>query len=173
MTPDATRAYLGLGSNIGDRLSHLKTGIDAIGALPGTSIKAVSPVYETAPWGVTDQPRFLNLCLALETRLGARTLLDAILAIERANGRSRDLRWGPRTLDIDILVFGDEEINEEGLTVPHPHLMDRMFVLTPLCDIAPDLVVRGHRIADALAELALSSAQDGLTNHGRLDAREA
>ena len=164
-----TRAYLGLGSNLGDRLDHLRKGAEAIASLPETSVESVSPVYETAPWGVVDQPKFLNLCLSISTPLSARALLDAVLAIETRNGRSREIRWGPRSLDIDILAFGDEQIDEDGLTIPHSHLLKRMFVLKPLVDIAPNLSIRGRKIIDALAELSrIASENDELTLYGRL-----
>ena len=145
-----TTAYLGLGSNLssalGDRAANLRFALTRIAALPGTRIDAVSPVYETAPWGVSDQPGFLNLCIGVETVLCPRALLDAVLAIEIETGRERRERWGPRTLDIDILVFGDRHIHEDGLIVPHPELGRRTFVLHPLLDIAPDLVI-GERTA--------------------------
>lgn len=171
MSAGRTRAYLGLGSNLGDRLAHLRQGVEGIGQLPATIVETVSPVYESPPWGVIDQPCFLNLCLAISTGLEAHALLDAILAIETANGRRREVRWGPRSLDIDILVYGNRQIDEDGLKIPHPHILDRDFVLKPLLDIAPDLEISGRRIADALANIDATRA-GGPVLHAKLENEE-
>lgn len=144
-----TVAYVGVGSNLGDREATIRAAIDA---LPG--VIAVSQLRETDPVGVTDQPAFLNGAVALETELSPRELLDRLLAVERELGRERRERWGPRTIDLDLLLYGDEAIDEAGLTVPHPRLHERRFVLEPLADIAPALVIQGHgRVKDLLAEL--------------------
>jgi len=109
-------------------------------------------LYRSAPWGRADQPEFVNAVVALQTELTPRELLEALLKIERAAGRARDAtRWGPRVLDLDILMFGDRLIDEPGLHVPHPHLHERAFVLLPLAEIAPDLIVPGHGRVDDLA----------------------
>jgi 2-amino-4-hydroxy-6-hydroxymethyldihydropteridine diphosphokinase len=143
------RAFVGIGSNLGDREATIRAAIDA---LPG--VIAVSQLRETDPVGVTDQPAFLNGAVALETELSPRELLDRLLAVERELGRERRERWGPRTIDLDLLLYGDEAIDEAGLTVPHPRLHERRFVLEPLADIAPALVIQGHgRVKDLLAEL--------------------
>jgi 2-amino-4-hydroxy-6-hydroxymethyldihydropteridine diphosphokinase len=144
-----TRAYVGLGANLGDREATIRA---AVAALPG--VLAVSSLRETEPVGVTDQPRFLNGVAALETELSARDLLDTLLAVERRLGRERRERWGPRTIDLDLLLFGQEAIDEPGLTVPHPRLHERRFALEPLAEIAPDALIPGRgRVANLLAEL--------------------
>jgi 2-amino-4-hydroxy-6-hydroxymethyldihydropteridine diphosphokinase len=144
-----TVAYVGLGANLGDREATIRA---AVAQLPG--VVAVSPLRETDPVGVTDQPQFLNGVAALETELPPRELLDVLLAVERGLGRERRERWGPRTIDLDLLLYGDEAIDEDGLTVPHPRLRERRFVLEPLADLAPKLVVPGlGGVEELLAEL--------------------
>ena len=144
-----TLAYVGLGANLGDREGTIRA---AVANLPG--VAAVSTLRETDPVGFTDQPRFLNGVAALETELAPRELLDVLLAVERRLGRERGKRWGPRTIDLDLLLYGDEVIDETGLTIPHPRLHERRFVLEPLADLAPKLVVPGRgRLEDLLAEL--------------------
>jgi 2-amino-4-hydroxy-6-hydroxymethyldihydropteridine diphosphokinase len=144
-----TRAYVGLGANLGDREATIRA---AAAVLPG--LVAVSELRETEPVGVVDQPPFLNGAAALETELSARELLDALLAIERDLGRERRERWGPRPIDLDLLLYGEERIDEPGLTVPHPRLHERRFALEPLADLDPELVVPGHgRVSELLAEL--------------------
>ena len=144
-----TVAYVGLGANLGDREGTIRA---AVAQLPG--VVAVSPLRETDPVGVTDQPQFLNGVAALETELAPRELLDVLLAIERRLGRERRERWGPRTIDLDLLLYGDEVIDEDGLKIPHPRLHKRRFVLEPLADLAPQLVVPGlGGVEDLLAEL--------------------
>jgi 2-amino-4-hydroxy-6-hydroxymethyldihydropteridine diphosphokinase len=146
------RAYVALGSNLGDSRQHLLDAIEALAALPQTAVTARSRIYRTPPWGVTDQPDFLNAVVALETALPPHELLDALLTIERAAGRQRNgERWGPRTLDLDLLHVVDQAVNDERLTLPHPHIADRAFVLLPLHDVAPDLAIPGQgRVADLL-----------------------
>ena len=144
-----TRAYVGLGANLGDREATIRA---AAAALPG--VVAVSELRETEPVGVANQPPFLNGAAALETELSARELLDSLLAIERELGRERRERWGPRTIDLDLLLYGEERIDEPGLAVPHPRLHERRFALEPLADLDPDLVVPGRgRVSELLAEL--------------------
>ena len=144
-----TVAYVGLGSNLGDREETIRR---AIAALPG--VLAVSELRETDPVGVTEQPAFLNGAAALDTELSPREVLDTLLAIERQLGRERRERWGPRTIDLDLLLYGGETVDEPGLTVPHPLLHERRFALEPLADLDPELVVPGRgRVADLLAEL--------------------
>jgi 2-amino-4-hydroxy-6-hydroxymethyldihydropteridine diphosphokinase len=144
-----TRAYVGLGSNLGEREETIRA---AVAALPG--VVAVSHLRETDPVGLTEQPRFLNGVAALETRLSARELLDTLLAIELQLGRERRERWGPRTIDLDLLLYGEAEIDEPGLTVPHPRLHERRFALEPLAELAPGLRVPGRGAVDELlAEL--------------------
>ena len=144
-----TLAYVGLGANLGDREGTIRA---AVADLPG--VVAVSTLCETDSVGITDQPRFLNGVAALETELAPRELLDVLLAVERRLGRERGKRWGPRTIDLDLLLYGDEVIDETGLTIPHPRLHERRFVLEPLADLAPKLVVPGYgRVKDLLAKL--------------------
>jgi 2-amino-4-hydroxy-6-hydroxymethyldihydropteridine diphosphokinase len=139
------RAYVALGSNLGDSRQHLLDAIEALAALPHTEVAARSRIYRTPPWGVTDQPDFLNAVAVLDTTLEPHDLLDALLAIERAAGRQRNgERWGPRTLDLDLLHVTDRAVNDERLTLPHPHIADRAFVLLPLHDVAPDLAIPGR-----------------------------
>lgn len=149
-----TRAYVGLGANLGPREVTLLRAVDRLAAMDGVEVVAVSQLRETDPVGVVDQPAFLNGAVALDTALTARELLDALLGIERELGRVRDERWGPRTVDLDLLVFGDEWVDEPGLRVPHPRLGERRFALEPLAELDPELVVPGvGRVSDALAAL--------------------
>ncbi len=131
--------YIGIGANLGNREKTLQDAAGILDAKPEIAVVAASAVYETAPIGVIDQPYFLNAVLQVHTSLSARSLLNCLLAIERGFGRVRQTRWGPRTLDLDILFYGDTVINQPGLQVPHPHLHERAFVLIPLCDLNPDL----------------------------------
>lgn len=135
-----TRVYLSLGSNMGDRQGYLQKAVKTLNDLPETEVKAVSSYYETAAWGLTDQADFLNLALALETQLPAESLLSACQAIEKDLDRVRHEHWGPRTVDIDILLYGQEIWETEHLKVPHPYMSQRAFVLVPLVEIADDLV---------------------------------
>jgi 2-amino-4-hydroxy-6-hydroxymethyldihydropteridine diphosphokinase len=146
-----TRAYVGLGANLGDRERTLREAVDALGAEEGIEVAAVSTLRETDPVGVGVQPRFLNGVAALETSLGARELLDRLLAVEQRYGRVRvPGEHGPRTLDLDLLLYGDETIDEPGLAVPHPRMHERRFVLEPLAELAPGLVVSGRGTVESL-----------------------
>lgn len=147
-----TVAYVALGSNLGDREGTLRAAVDALAATTGIEVVALSRLLDTAPVGNVDQPRFLNGAVALETELSARELLDVLLAIEQRFGREREgvPPQGPRTLDLDLLVYGDAEIDEPGLRVPHPRLHERAFVLKPLAEIAPALEVPGKGPIQAL-----------------------
>lgn len=146
------RAYVALGSNLGDSQKQLLGAIDALAALPHTRLLARSRLYRTPPWGVRDQPDFLNAVVVLETPLPPHDLLDALLEIERGAGRQRGgERWGPRTLDLDLLHVAGKTINDERLTLPHPHIAERAFVLLPLNELAPDLDIPGQgSVADLL-----------------------
>ncbi len=143
--------FLGLGTNLGDRTANLQAAID--GLAEKVVITAVSPIYQTPPWGVTDQPDFLNLCLVAETDLLPAELLTFVKNLELELGRQPAKRWGPRLIDIDILFYANQLVETETVTVPHPRLAERAFVLRPLADIAPDFVhpVLGETIA-VLAE---------------------
>jgi 2-amino-4-hydroxy-6-hydroxymethyldihydropteridine diphosphokinase len=148
-------SYVGLGSNLGDREEYLRRALELLRAEPDIDVTVVSTVRETDPLGIVDQPRFLNAVARVETDLGPRRLLDRLLATERALGRRRDgPRFGPRTIDLDLLLYGDEEIDEPGLTVPHPRLAERLFVVEPLHELNPSLVVPGQGpVSDLLSAL--------------------
>jgi 2-amino-4-hydroxy-6-hydroxymethyldihydropteridine diphosphokinase len=139
------RAFVGLGSNLGDREATIRAAVAELQAAEGVEVVGVSSLVDTEPVGYTDQPRFLNGVAALDTGLGARTLLDLLLAVEARFGRDRASvpAQGPRTLDLDLLLYGDAEIDEPGLRVPHPRLHERAFVLEPLAELAPALDVPG------------------------------
>jgi 2-amino-4-hydroxy-6-hydroxymethyldihydropteridine diphosphokinase len=136
-----TRAYVGLGANLGDREGNLRRAVELLGAEPGIEVAGLSSFRETDPVGYLDQPRFLNGACALETELSPRELLDRLLAVERTLGRVRgeEPHWGPRTIDLDLLLFGEETVDEPGLTVPHPRLTERSFALEPLLELDPNL----------------------------------
>jgi 2-amino-4-hydroxy-6-hydroxymethyldihydropteridine diphosphokinase len=139
------RAYIALGSNLGDSKQQLLDAIDKLSGLPGSRVLVRSRLYRTPPWGHIEQPDFLNAVVALETPLPPHDLLDALLEIEREAGRLRSgERWGPRTLDLDILHVIGQTVNDERLTLPHPHISERAFVLLPLNDLAPDLEIPGQ-----------------------------
>jgi 2-amino-4-hydroxy-6-hydroxymethyldihydropteridine diphosphokinase len=141
----AREAYVALGSNLGDSQRTLNQAIDALGALPFTDVTARSRFYRTAPWGVHDQPEFINAVVRLYTVLSPHQLLDALVAIEAAAGRVRDgERWGPRTLDLDLLHMDGVTLDDPRLTLPHPRIGERAFVLAPLADIAPRLDLPGQ-----------------------------
>jgi 2-amino-4-hydroxy-6-hydroxymethyldihydropteridine diphosphokinase len=145
------RAFVGLGSNLGDREANLRSALDALAAEPGIAVVSVSSFRDTDPVGLEEQPRFINAAAALETELEPRALLERLLAVERRLGRTREgPRFGPRTIDLDLLVYGDERIAERGLEVPHPRLHERRFALEPLAELDPGLVVPGHGRVDAL-----------------------
>lgn len=131
-------AYIGLGGNIGNPLQAMADALDALSQLPGTSVVAVSHVYASRPWGESDQPPYANAVARLRTTLLADQLLGYLLDIESSLGRRRGSRYGPRTIDLDLLLFGDEEWQTKELTIPHPRMRERDFVLTPLLAIAPD-----------------------------------
>ena len=147
-----TLAYVGLGANLGDREGSIRHAAGLIGA------RRLSTIIETPPWGITDQPDFLNAVAELESDLGPRDLLEWLLQVEGLMGRTRDgTRWGPRKIDLDLLVYGDEVIDEDGITIPHPHLAERAFVLEPLAELAPGLVVPGlGTVTDLLAKIQSS-----------------
>jgi 2-amino-4-hydroxy-6-hydroxymethyldihydropteridine diphosphokinase len=139
------RAFVGLGANLGDREKTLRRALDLLAAEPGIELRAVSTFRETAPVGYVDQPRFLNAAAELETTLPPGELLDRMLAVEQALGRERTgPRFGPRTIDLDLLLYGDETIDAPGLHVPHPRLHERRFALEPLAELDPNLELPGH-----------------------------
>lgn len=140
-----TLVYLGLGTNMGDRAGYLKAAVAALSKLPDTELLRQSSIYETAAWGKTDQNAFLNMACQLDTRLTSEALLAATQAIEQALGRVRHEKWGPRTIDIDLLLFGDELYQSETLVIPHPYMTQRAFVLIPLLEIAPNVTLPGSQ----------------------------
>ncbi|MDB5644031.1 MAG: 2-amino-4-hydroxy-6-hydroxymethyldihydropteridine pyrophosphokinae [Hyphomicrobiales bacterium] len=154
-----TRAYLALGGNLGDVAAEFATALRALAFAQGVALVALSRVYRTPPWGVTDQPDFLNMAVAIETDLSARALLELCLQIEKTSGRVRDRRWGPRNIDIDVIAFGDAKVNEPDLTIPHPRAHERAFVLAPLAEVAGDLTLGGKRVGDWLAQADASGVQ--------------
>jgi 2-amino-4-hydroxy-6-hydroxymethyldihydropteridine diphosphokinase len=146
--------HLGLGSNLGDRLTTLRRAVEELSTVG--ELLATSSIYETAPFGLTEQPAFLNSCVAIETRLTPREVLERTRAIEKALGRVDGPRWGPRAIDIDLLLYGDVGLTERDLVVPHPGLLKRAFALVPLAEIAADRVIpsTGLTVAEALARVA-------------------
>jgi 2-amino-4-hydroxy-6-hydroxymethyldihydropteridine diphosphokinase len=139
------RAFVGLGSNLGDREGSIRAALEELDRTQGVRTLAVSRLRETAPVGYVDQPDFLNAVAEVETTLPAKGLLDALLAVERKLGRTRHgPRYGPRTIDLDLLLYDDAKLEERGLAVPHPRLHERLFVLEPLHELDPALVVPGH-----------------------------
>ncbi|MEN5115765.1 2-amino-4-hydroxy-6-hydroxymethyldihydropteridine diphosphokinase [Luteimonas sp. TWI662] len=158
------RACVGLGANLGDAVATVRDAARALAALPGISGWALSRFYRTPAWGVTDQPDFINAAAVFETDLPAMALLQTLLSIETALGRRRAPdgrdRWGPRTLDLDLLLYGDARLALPGLIVPHPHLHTRAFALVPLLDVAPDAQIPGvGAAADILAGMDRSGIE--------------
>jgi 2-amino-4-hydroxy-6-hydroxymethyldihydropteridine diphosphokinase len=149
------RAYVGLGANLGRREANLESALALLRREPGVEVVAVSSIRETEPVGIVDQPRFLNAAAAVETELPPRELLDRLLAVERTLGRTREgRRFGPRKIDLDLLLYGDAVVSAPGLEVPHPRLHERRFALEPLAELDPGLVVPGRgQVSALLAEL--------------------
>jgi 2-amino-4-hydroxy-6-hydroxymethyldihydropteridine diphosphokinase len=150
------RAFVGLGSNLGDREATLRAAVARLAAEPGIEVVAVSSLRETEPVGYADQPPFLNGAVELETELSAKELLARLQTLERELGRIREgvPRFGPRTCDLDLLLYGDAELDLPDLTVPHPRLLERRFALEPLVELRPDLALPdGRRLATILAGL--------------------
>ena len=146
--------FLSLGSNLGDRESNIRTALEMIAAEPGVRVMRVSSLYDTAPIGMSEQPDFINAVALLETELPPVELLRGLQSIEAKMGRVRNIRLGPRVIDLDILLYGEESVDTDVLTIPHPRMMTRAFVMAPLAEIAPDLVLPdGRRPGDVLAEL--------------------
>ena len=144
---NAELVYLSLGSNRGDRRKHLASGIEKLSGKPGIIVQRISSLYETEPWGKVDQPEFLNCALEIFTELAPEELLMVLRSIERSAGRRPGIaKWAPRVLDMDILIYGKLVIDSPELTIPHPRLIDRRFVLEPLCELCPDLVLPGQGI---------------------------
>jgi 2-amino-4-hydroxy-6-hydroxymethyldihydropteridine diphosphokinase len=150
------RAYVGVGANLGDREGAIRRAVELLAAEPGVEVAGVSTLRETEPWGPVEQPRYLNGAVALDTELDPRDLVVVLLDVERRLGRDRaaEVRFGPRTLDLDLLVQDDLVRDEPGLTLPHPRLHERRFALEPLAELDPELVVPGRgTVAELLAAL--------------------
>ncbi len=143
---EARAVYLSLGANLGNRAETLRAAVQRIAAKDGVTLCAVSSLYETAPWGKTDQPAFLNIAVSLKTMLLPEAVLALTQTVETELGRVRHERWGPRTIDIDILYIEGVERHTPALTLPHPYMTERAFVLVPMAEIAPDLVVKGRTV---------------------------
>jgi 2-amino-4-hydroxy-6-hydroxymethyldihydropteridine diphosphokinase len=152
-------ALLALGGNVGDVRNTLTRAQDMLCDNIDTRLIAASSHYLTPPWGKEDQPEFVNMCLVVETAMSPRALLEHMQATEKALGRDRsnEVRWGPRPIDIDLLTYDDLVLNEKELTLPHPRIFERAFVLVPLAEIAPDRVIAGTRVSDALKNLDTSA----------------
>jgi 2-amino-4-hydroxy-6-hydroxymethyldihydropteridine diphosphokinase len=161
MYPAMHEALLGLGGNVGDVRATLRDAIATLCDGAETRLVARSSDYATPPWGLEQQPPFVNLCIAVATSLPPHALLDRVQQVERAFGRDRTdvQRWGPRTLDIDILAFDDLVIDDERLTLPHPRMLQRAFVLVPLAEISPERTIGGVRIGEALAKLDIGGIE--------------
>jgi len=153
------RAYLSLGSNLGDRWEYLKRGVGGLNRAPGVRVTRLSRVYETEPVGVTGQDLYLNLVAEVETGLSPHQLLQACQAVERENGRVRLVRWGPRTLDIDLLLYDGLELDTPELVIPHPRMHQRAFVLAPLAELDGTLVVKGRPVREWLDDVQKSGEQ--------------
>jgi len=153
---------LALGTNLGDRSANLRAAL--AGLAPDVNVLAESPVYETPPWGLTDQPAFLNMVVRGATALAPRALLARLKALETELGRRPGIRWGPRLIDLDILFYDDLVLDEPGLVVPHPRLQERAFVLVPLADVAPGLV--HPRLGKTVRELLAGVDTTGVKRHG-------
>lgn len=155
-----TLAYVGLGANLGEPRAQLEAAIEAISHLPDTQVEAQSDFYRSAPWGIAEQPEYVNAAVKLRTHMSARELLEALLQIEKDAGRRRGGRqWGPRLLDLDILLYGEGAVNDEDLVIPHPRIAERNFVLAPLLDLEPGLVVPGM---GSVQEMLAGLGREGL-----------
>ena len=150
--PAPCRACIALGANIGEPLRQIEAGFAALAALPGTRLLSRSSLYRSAPVGYADQPDFINAVAIIETALAPHALLDALLNIERDNGRVREFPNAPRTLDLDIVLYGDRVVQDTGLTIPHARMLERAFVMVPLAEVAPEMQVPGQGTVRQLAD---------------------
>lgn len=157
-----TRAAIALGSNLDDPEARVHRAFGEVAALASTRLVARSALYRTAPVGLVDQPAFINACAVVETSLGPRELLEALLAVERRHGRVRDVPDGPRTLDLDIVLYGSLTMHEPGLTLPHPRAHERAFVLAPLLEAWPDAILPGRGAAASFRDRVLDQAIERL-----------
>ena len=155
--PPIVTVFVALGGNIGDPPAQIRSALRALAALPDTRLVRQSSLYRNPPAGGLDQPEFVNAVAQIETRIGPRELLDRLLEIERSQGRVRDYPNAPRTLDLDILLYGNQVVRDPGLIIPHPRMLERAFVLVPLAEIAPGVVVPGSgRVAELLRNVNAS-----------------
>lgn len=138
MTDGPRLAYISIGTNVGDRLANVRSAVELLGNTPGVAVLRTASLYETEPWGERNQPWFLNSALEISTTLPPRDLLGAVKAVERAMGRTLSYRWGPREIDLDILLYEGVRWDAEALTIPHPRMRERLFVLLPLMELLPD-----------------------------------
>jgi 2-amino-4-hydroxy-6-hydroxymethyldihydropteridine diphosphokinase len=159
------RCYVALGSNLGNPLDTVDAAIDTLAALRGSIFKAMSSLYRTAPVGLKHQPDFINAVVALDTRLPPRELLDELFAVEAHFGRERSVRNAPRTLDLDLVLYGDVVQDDPYVTLPHPRMHERAFVLVPLAEIAPGLIVPGRGTVETLLESCRDQRIHPLTRH--------
>jgi 2-amino-4-hydroxy-6-hydroxymethyldihydropteridine diphosphokinase len=151
--PAGCNALIGLGSNVGDKTGNIAQAIELLTAREEVRLVARSRLYRTPPWGKTDQDWFVNACIGIATALSPRELLGRCQAVENELGRVRRERWGPRVIDVDVLAYRDVVLDEPNLVVPHPRIAERAFVLVPLADIAPDLVIDGRTVTEHLGEI--------------------
>ena len=166
------KAWIGLGGNIGDVASAMREAVHALGESGEIRLTGVSRLYSTPPWGLADQPDFLNAAVEVETSLDPARLLEACLHAERRQKRERRVRWGPRNIDLDILAMEGVEMSDEQLTIPHPRLAQRAFALLPLADLAPDLIIAGRTVRD-MAASADGSDITVVEDSGWLESRPA
>ncbi|MGP8232758.1 MAG: 2-amino-4-hydroxy-6-hydroxymethyldihydropteridine diphosphokinase [Methylovirgula sp.] len=164
-----TEIGLGLGSNIGDAAANIRAAVRLLRASGAVEITKVSSIYKTAPWGYADQAPFANACALARTALSAEALLAAVKTIEAEMGRTKTVRWGPRLIDIDILFYGSALFVSDNLVLPHKELFNRAFVLVPLAEIAPDLVLDGRSVAEAAAAIPRDGIEKWGGDHGQLD----
>jgi 2-amino-4-hydroxy-6-hydroxymethyldihydropteridine diphosphokinase len=160
------RSYVAIGSNLGNPQVTVNEAIDALAALRGSILRAMSSLYRTAPVGLKQQPDFINAVVTLDTRLSASELLTELFAVEARFGRQRSVRNAPRTLDLDLLLHGDQVSADSQLTLPHPRMHQRAFVLAPLAEIAPGLVVPGHGTVELLLDNCRDQRIHALSRHG-------
>lgn len=153
-----TLAYIGLGSNLGDRASYIQGALEKLDAAPGIQLLRTASLYETAPWGKTDQDWFLNTVAEVASELSPKELLQRLLEIENTLGRTREVKWGPRTIDLDLLLYGNEKVDLPHLQVPHPRLAERAFVLIPLGELCPEMILPAGPVKELAAEVAAGQA---------------
>ncbi|WP_180897493.1 2-amino-4-hydroxy-6-hydroxymethyldihydropteridine diphosphokinase [Martelella soudanensis] len=156
MSAEPVLAALGLGANLGDPASAMARALRMLNDGEGAEVVAVSKLYRTPPWGLVEQPPFINCCALVETSLSPEALMQRCLDIEKELKRVRDVRWGPRLIDIDILTYGTRALQTETVTIPHPRMLERGFVLMPLAEIAPDMAVNGRPVAEWVTEADIS-----------------